>query len=453
MPWIVARGKRRPQEIVVDMSAHEPGRAVISLFSGAMGLDLGLEAAGLQARVAVEMNPMAAGTIRRNRPTLPLFDRPIETVGTEEILEAAGLQVGEALVVSAGPSCQSFSTAGRRQSVAEPRGMLFQHFLRVVREAKPQFFVMENVRGIMSSAIVHRPLAERGPGFPPLTPEEQYGSAFAMILEALQATGYSIFFDLMNAADYGVPQRRERLMFIGSRDGQRVVMPKHTHTEKPGEGQLAWITLKSALEGLDDPAPEYTQIPPGKRRFMAMVPEGGNWRDLPTDMQAEALGKAYVSWGGRTGFYRRLSWGAPTPALTTKPDSKATMLCHPSELRPLSVREYSRVQQFPDDWFFEGSPAQKYQQIGNAVPVGLGQVIGESVMAAAMREAGQAGSGVVYCDNETLLERLRKSRGTRLNPTRMREIQGLKETREWMSGIHQRRASIADCIERWAGED
>src|SRR5262249_47903025 len=154
----------------------------------------------------------------------PLIDRPIEGVSTEQILEAAGLDIGEALVVSAGPSCQTFSTAGRRQSVAEPRGTLFRHFLRVVTEAKPRFFVMENVRGILSSAVVHRPLAERGAGLPPLAPDEQYGSAFALILAELRATGYSVFFDLMNAADYGVPQRRERLVFVASRDGQRVVL-------------------------------------------------------------------------------------------------------------------------------------------------------------------------------------------------------------------------------------
>jgi DNA (cytosine-5)-methyltransferase 1 len=331
--------------------------------------------------------------------------------------------------------------------------MLFRHFLRVVREAKPQFFVMENVRGIMSSAIVHRPLAERGPGFPPLEPEEQYGSAFAMILAELQATGYSMFFNLMNAADFGVPQRRDRLMFIGSRDGQRVILPTPTHAQKPEDGRLPWTTLRSALTDLKDPEPEFTQIPPGKRRFMALVPEGGNWHDLPVELQAEALGRAFVSWGGRTGFYRRLSWDAPTPALTTKPDSKATMLCHPSELRPLTVREYARVQQFPDDWQFEGSPAQKYQQIGNAVPVGLGHLIGGAVLEATTRDPGRAQPGVIYCDNQALLDRLRKSPGTVLNPIRMREIQGLKEAREWMSGMHLRRASIADSIERWTGHE
>ncbi|HZT67409.1 MAG TPA: DNA cytosine methyltransferase [Acidimicrobiales bacterium] len=432
------------------MSRLRPARGVVSLFSGAMGLDLGLESAGLQVRVAVEANKTAAATIRRNRPELPLIERSIENVSTEEILGAAGLEVGEALVVSAGPSCQTFSTAGRRQSLAEPRGTLFRHFLRVVSEAKPRFFVMENVRGILSAAVVHRPLAQRGPGHPPLVPEEQYGSAFELILAELRQTGYSVFFDLMNAADFGVPQRRDRLMFVGSRDGQRVTLPLPTHAEQNGSGRESWTTLRSALAGLEDTSPEFTEIPPGKRRYMAMVPEGGNWRDLPEKHRRAALGRAFESWGGRTGFYRRLAWDEPTPALTTRPDSKATMLCHPSELRPLTVKEYARVQQFPDEWEFEGSPAQKYQQIGNAVPVGLGRLIGEAVWTAASRKPGRAGAGVIYCDNEVLLNRIRKARGTVLNPARMRKVAGLREAREWMSGTHRRRAAIAEGIRPWS---
>jgi DNA (cytosine-5)-methyltransferase 1 len=371
-------------------------------------------------------------------------------VSTEEILDAGSLAVGEALVVSAGPSCQTFSTAGRRQSVAEPRGTLFRHFLRVVAEAKPRFFVMENVRGILSSAIVHRPLAERGPGFPCLRPEEQYGSAFAMILSELRATGYSVFFDLMNAADFGVPQRRERLMFVGSRDGQRVTIPSPTHAVSPMDGLVGWRTLRAALEGLVDPEPRYTELPPAKRRYMEYVREGGNWRDIPAELQPAALGRAFVSWGGRTGFYRRLAFDEPTPALTTRPDSKATMLCHPTELRPLSVNEYARIQQFPDDWFFDGSAAQQYQQIGNAVPVGLGRLIGEAVWVAAARKPGQARPGVVYCDNRQLLDRIRKAPGTVLNPARMRSMPGRQEAKEWLLGVHARRSSVVDSIEAWA---
>src|SRR5882672_10393963 len=141
---------------------------VISLFSGAMGLDLGLEAAGLEIAVALECNPSPLATIRKNRPNLPLIDRPIEDVSTKEILDAAGLKPGEAFAVVGGPSCQVFSTAGNRRSLADPRSTMFKHFVRVIQEARPKFFVMENVRGLISAAVRHRPLSERGPGFPPL---------------------------------------------------------------------------------------------------------------------------------------------------------------------------------------------------------------------------------------------------------------------------------------------
>jgi DNA (cytosine-5)-methyltransferase 1 len=308
---------------------------------------------------------------------------------------------------------------------------------------------LENVRGVLSSAIVHRPLAERGPGFPLLTAEEEYGSAFALILSELRATGYSVFFDLMNAADFGVPQRRDRLMFIGSRDGQRATFPTPTHAMLASDERASWRTLRDAVNGLVDAEPAYTSLPPSKRQYMEHVPEGGNWRDLPAELQEAALGRAFVSWGGRTGFYRRLAFDKPTPALTTRPDSKATMLCHPTDLRPLSVREYARVQQFPDDWSFDGSVAQQYQQIGNAVPVGLGSVVGEVVQAAARRRKGQARPGVVYCDNTDLLDRIRKAPGTVLNPARMRGEPGLSEARHWMKGVHVRRASVVDSIEPW----
>ena len=140
--------------------------SVISLFSGSLGLDLGLEQAGFRIRVAVECNRHAVNTIKRNRPDIPVIAAPIEEVSTEEILSTAGLDQGEPVVVTGGPSCQAFSTVGQRGSFEDPRGTMFHHFMRVVRESQPRFFVMENVRGVLSAALKHRPLRERGPGFP-----------------------------------------------------------------------------------------------------------------------------------------------------------------------------------------------------------------------------------------------------------------------------------------------
>lgn len=421
-------------------------RTVVSLFSGALGLDLGLERAGFDVRVAVECNPAAVATIDANRPSISLPKR-IEALTTEEILKKAGLKVGDVTVVTGGPSCQAFSTAGQRASLDDPRGTLFREFLRVVKEARPQFFVMENVRGILSAAVRHRPLNERGPGFPPLAPEEELGSALKLVLQELRATGYYVVFDLVNAADYGVPQARERVLFIGSRDGKPVEIPAPTHARAAGDGREAWVTLRTALAGLDEPSPAFTALSERKRLYMELIPEGENWRSLPTEMKEKALGGAFASWGGRSGFFRRLSWDRPAPALTTRPDSKATMLCHPKDTRPLSIREYARVQQFPDAWAFAGSVPQQYVQIGNAVPVGLGAAVGGAILRAIPRRASAVRCGTVVCHNDGLLSRLANRPKTILNPPRMRGEEQEGELREWKGAGSEHRREIMDYID------
>lgn len=385
-----------------------------------MGLDIGLEAAGLRVVVALERDPAALATIRANRPDLALIDRPIEEVATAEILSAGGLGVGQPFAVVGGPSCQVFSTAGRRESLADPRGTMFDHFVRVIREARPSYFVMENVPGLISAAIRHRPLSRRGPGFPPLQPEEELGSGFAVLVEALRQLGYYAVFDVLNTADYGVPQIRRRLVIIGSREGKRLRFPEPTHDRYGLDGRLPWATLGDALRDWEDSNPEYCRFPPSRRRYLELVPEGGNWRDLPAQLQGEALGGAFSSWGGRSGFCRRLAFARPSPALTTRPDSKATTLCHPTELRPLTVGEYARIQQFPDDWVFEGSLRQKYAQIGNAVPVGLGTAIGLAIRTTSRTHARPNRLSRVECLNFALLSRLARRPRTVLNPPRMR---------------------------------
>lgn len=412
--------------------AVPPDRPVISLFSGAMGLDLGLEQAGLRIAVAVECNKYAVATIRANRPDLPVIEKRIEDVTTAEILAVAGLRKGEAFAVVGGPSCQVFSTAGQRNSFGDPRGGMFHQFVRVVREAQPRFFAMENVRGLLSAAVRHRALADRGPGTPKLEEDEELGSAFRLVVKDLKRLRYATVFDLVNAADYGVPQTRQRLVFLGSRDGAPLAMPPPNHTENGPEG-ARWVPLRAALAGLDESAPEFYRFCPAKERFLAMVPSGGNWRDLPEELRAVALGRASDSWGGRSGFFRRLDWDEPSPALTTRPDSKATSLCHPTELRPLTVREYARIQGFPDDWQIEGPVRQKYVQVGNAVPVAMGAAIGSALLKGARRRKDPKRQGRVECGNLDLLVRLAKRPTVILNPPRMRS-DGDATMAEWMKG-------------------
>ncbi len=413
-------------------------RYTISLFSGAMGLDLGLERAGFETRVAVETEKAAVLTVEKNRPKISVINKPIQNVSTSDILEKARLSAGEATIVTGGPCCQSFSTAGKRGSLCDSRGTLFKDFCRVISETKPRFFVMENVKGLLSAAVRHRPLKERGPGFPPLAPEEELGSAFKVITKELASLDYYIIYGLVNSADYGTPQVRHRVLIIGSRDGEDITLPRPTHSKDGKDGKLKWVTLKKALSRVNPK--EWVSFSDRTREVMESIRPGEDWTALPQDIQKEALGAAYHSWGGRKGFYRRLSWDRPAPSLTTAPDGRATMLCHPKEDRPLSVEEYARIQEFPDGYTFEGSLRKKYVMIGNAVPVSLGEAVGRALRktmkktaAKGLSEDAQDRKGVVKCVDPVLEERLKNRPKTQLNPPRMRQDPDPKAARKWLA--------------------
>ena len=152
-------------------------------------------------------------------------------------------------LVCGGPPCQSFSTAGRRQSIGDPRGSLFRDFVRFIEEICPPYFLMENVRGILSAAIKHRPLEQRGDHALPLEPAEELGSALCVILGEFARIGYTVNYKLIKAAEYGVPQIRERVIFLGSRDLQHIPFPKPTHTKHPAADLKPWMTFGAALDG------------------------------------------------------------------------------------------------------------------------------------------------------------------------------------------------------------
>ena len=350
---------------------------VISLFSGAMGLDLGMEAAGFSCAGCLELDKKACETIRKNRPEIPLVEGDIKDWNNgEKLLSAFGLKASEVSVMAGGPPCPSFSTAGKRQAFNDPRGQVMFDFLKLVYEIRPPFFVMENVRGILSAALEHTPIAERNKS------SDCYGkgTVMAMLNHQFERMGYTVTAQLVNAADYGTPQKRERVVFLGSRDGYQLVMPVGSYGPEESFFQRRWRTLGDAIGNLNDKKPEFPQFSPSRIRFLSLLKEGQNWRDLPLEIQKEALGGAYESTGGRVGFYRRLTFKKPSPTVPTSPIQKSTCLCHPTELRPLSVKEYARIQQFPDEWIFSGTTSDKYRQIGNAVPLGLGYVIGKTVM-------------------------------------------------------------------------
>lgn len=353
----------------------------ISLFSGAMGLDLGVEAAGFDIRVCVEMNKWAAKTIRRNTD-IPVIEKDITEVTTAEILKAGGLEKEEVTLVIGGPPCQAFSTAGKQLGLADFRGNVIIQYLRVISEIKPKYFILENVRGLLSARL----------NFVPDEYEEYRnikdikGSVIHFLTEEFKKCGYCISYALLNAANYGVPEKRERVIMIGHL-GSRVPIPRPTHSENGDYGTLKWNTLGDAIGDLAGNI-EHTFIPLRSQslEFIKLLKEGENWTALPQELAEKAMGKAYRLSGGKTGFLRRLKYSEPAPTLVTSPTMPATLLCHPTELRPLSIEEYARIQQFPDHWIFEGNITEIYKQIGNAVPVGLGYAAGRQIMRHIMHE-------------------------------------------------------------------
>lgn len=238
---------------------------------------------------------------------------------------------------------------------------------------------MENVKGIVSSPLKHVSVKEREKD----DPEQQLGTVLDVILSEFDKLGYKTVYGVLDAVNYGVPQFRERFVLIGSRDNEDIFLPMPTHFQMHQNSEYRWKTVGEVIKDLENNPGEYTSLSGERKKYIHMVPEGGNWRDLPEEIIPVAMGGAYQSGGGKVGFYRRLSYNQPAPTITTSPAQKATMLCHPTQDRPLSIKEYARIQQFPDDWIFKGTLSAKYRQIGNAVPVGLAEAIGRAIISTA----------------------------------------------------------------------
>ena len=359
------------------LNEYANNRDVISLFSGAMGLDIGLEKAGLNVVIGQDFDESCVKTIRANGHNVLGGD--IREIDPRKFLELTGLSIGEPFLICGGPPCQPFSTAGKRLGINDPRGSLFMDFIRMIDYIRPRFFVMENVKGIMSAPLKHVPLAERDEN----DPDQRLGTVLDVILSEFDKLGYKTVYGVLDAVNYGVPQFRERFVLIGSRDNEGIFLPIPTHFQMHQDKAYQWKTVRDAIADLEFDNGECATLSEERLKFLKMVPEGGNWRDLPKDIIPIAMGGAYKSGGGKVGFYRRLSYDQPSPTVVTSPVQKATMMCHPTQDRPLSIKEYARIQQFPDGWVFIGTTAAKYRQIGNAVPVGLAEAIGKAVCAVA----------------------------------------------------------------------
>lgn len=352
---------------------------LLSFFSGAMGLDIGLHKVGFKTLLACEIDKSSRETIVANNPKIGLIG-DIRNYSTEEILEYAGLENGEEVdLIVGGPPCQAFSSAGNRMGLADERGNVFLKFIEVIENIQPKFAVIENVRGLLS-ATYSIDLKEEEEIFLPPELKELKGATMYYIYNRLREAGYQISFNLYNSANYGTPQSRERVIIVCSRVNDYVPYLKPTHSKDGEFGLKKWKDLKTAFKGLNVNNNEFIKFPEKRLKYYRLLKAGENWRNLTEELQKEALGKSYYLGGGKTGFFRRLSWDKPSPTLVTHPAMPATDLGHPEEDRPLSVLEYKRIQEFPDEWQIKGSLINKYKQIGNAVPVSVGKAIGQLII-------------------------------------------------------------------------
>lgn len=354
-----------------------------------MGLDIGLEKTGRFGTVcAVEVEEGYVNTILKNKSAGNLVNKNIKVLRKDlhvyeptELMSELGISPGEVDLLTGGPPCQSFSTAGKRGTMQDQRGLLTDRFLDFVHALRPKMFLMENVRGLMSAGIRHRPIAERPKnGGPPLTPEEEPGSVIRRFIEKTD-DDYRIDCFEVNSVNYGAPQVRERVLLIGNRYGLKVNFPQPTHYSpnklEDFPDSKPHCTLGSVISDLQNNNDEVLDFSPRKKEFLRLVPEGGNWRSIPEEKAKEIMKRAFFAKGGRSGWLRRLSFDLPAPTILTMPNHASTALCHPEETRALSLRECARIQGFPDEWVFDGTLQEKYAQVGNAVPIRLGEVAGD----------------------------------------------------------------------------
>lgn len=325
---------------------------VLELFAGAGGLAIGLEKAGIKCVALNELDKWACKTLRKNRPHWNVLEGDIKDYSFKEYQ-------GKVDIVTGGFPCQAFSYAGKSLGFEDARGTLFYEFARVVDEVKPPIFIGENVKGLRS---------------------HDKGRTLAGMMSILDELGYNVVEpEVLKAINYNVPQKRERLILVGIRKDIDIKYnyPRPYHKIY----NLADALKKGELFDSDVPKSAGTKYPEHKKQVLDLIPPKGYWRDLPLDIQKEYMQKSFYLGGGKTGMARRIGWDEPCLTLTCSPAQKQTERCHPDETRPFTVREYARIQTFPDEWKFEGAVSQQYKQIGNAVPVNLAKEVGYSIVA------------------------------------------------------------------------
>lgn len=341
----------------------------VSLFSGAGGLDRGLAKAGFDVRVQVEKDKWCVESLKANRTAfgrkVTIIHEDIQRLSPRKILAAAGVRKRAVALLAGGPPCESFSYAGLRKGLTDSRGALVGEFVRMLEGLQPESFLFENVPGFADIPI-------HGPeGVEPLV---------AWFIQKCVEAGYSVCWGVVDVADYGVPQHRERFIALGCKHDCIPVFPLPTHGPR---GQRPCATLRTALAELNEEkcGLGWVMFSEKYRKILDHVPPGGNWRDLSDEVMEQAMGGAIDDLGGKTGWWRRLSWDKPSPTIVAKPDHRGTCLCHPATTRPLTIRECARIQSFPDSWVIEGPIRARYRQVGDAVPVKFAEALGRTLRA------------------------------------------------------------------------
>lgn len=325
----------------------------IELFAGGGGLALGMEMAGFHHIMLNELDHSACETLKYNRPNWNVIEGDVHDLDFTQYR-------GKVDFISGGFPCQAFSYAGEKRGFEDARGTLFFELARAVKEAQPKVFMGENVKGLFT---------------------HDNGKTLQVIKDVIKDIGYTLVEpEILKSIFYQVPQKRERLILVAIRNDLAGMV--NFRYPEPYERVMTMrdALYKGILYDCDVPMSEGQKYPQRKKEIMSMVPEGGNWRDLPEDIQKEYLKGSISLDGGKTGIARRLSMDEPSLTLTCAPAMKQTERCHPYETRPLTVREYARIQTFPDDWKFIGKLDSQYKQIGNAVPVNLAYAIGRSLI-------------------------------------------------------------------------
>jgi DNA (cytosine-5)-methyltransferase 1 len=318
----------------------------IEVCAGCGGLSSGFMNAGFKPLLINELQKTFCETLKKNHPG--------ENIKCGSMLDLKLTEFkGKVDILQGGVPCQAFSQAGERKGLEDDRGKLIVEFNRLINECEPKMFLVENVKGLTT---------------------HDKGETFKNIIKLFENNGaYKVQYKILNAKDYDVPQKRERVIIIGVHSS---IDRMFTYPEKSKTTVLLKDVLVNVPESLGASYPE------NKAAVMKLVPQGGCWVNLPEDIKTAYMGeKGMAAGGGKRGVARRLSMNEQCLTLTTSPAQKQTERCHPIETRPLTVREYARIQTFPDSYVFSGGMGNQYKQIGNAVPVNLAFAIAKQVKA------------------------------------------------------------------------